>query len=62
VSFKKLFDKSELDPPAPGKICTLHWFSRHFYDELVKERVMACWVALSRLEDLPVLITVRNAG
>jgi hypothetical protein len=38
-----------------------HFYSRRFYQERVKPRVTARWAALSRLENPPKEITVRNA-
>ncbi|KAJ6512874.1 hypothetical protein C8R45DRAFT_1087981 [Mycena sanguinolenta] len=60
-TFKQLFDKRELEPPAPVKSRVLHFYSCHFYEERIKPRVMTCWVALSRLSNAPMLITVHNA-
>ncbi|KAJ7773604.1 hypothetical protein DFH07DRAFT_952651 [Mycena maculata] len=66
TSFKKLFDKKELDPPAPVKPRVLHWYSRKFYDERIKPRVVACWNAVQRAPKPPppakplALIQVRN--
>ncbi|KAJ7504116.1 hypothetical protein B0H11DRAFT_2221563 [Mycena galericulata] len=63
VSFKALFDKPELDPPAPVKPRTLHFYSRRFYHARIKSRVTARWAAvqLLGLEKPPKEITVRNA-
>ncbi|KAJ7264970.1 hypothetical protein B0H12DRAFT_1230603 [Mycena haematopus] len=60
-TFKQLFDKTELEPPAPVKSRTLHFYSRHFYAERIKPRVVTRWAALSRLSNPPPLINVRNA-
>ncbi|KAJ6458522.1 hypothetical protein C8R45DRAFT_1110053 [Mycena sanguinolenta] len=60
-TFKQLFDKTELEPPAPVKSRVLHFYSRHFYDDRIKLRVLTRWAALSRLSKPPALITVRNA-
>jgi hypothetical protein len=61
VSFKTLFDKPELEPPAPVKPCILHFYSHRYYQTHVKERVTARWTAMSQLPDPPKEITVRNA-
>ncbi|KAJ7707028.1 hypothetical protein B0H14DRAFT_3525879 [Mycena olivaceomarginata] len=61
VSFKTLFDKPELNPPAPAKPRVIHFYSRRFYHERVKDRVTAHWAALGHLENRPKEITVRNA-
>jgi hypothetical protein len=61
VSFKTLFDKPELEPPAPVKPRILHFYSRRYYQTHVKERVTARWTAMSQLPDPPKEITVRNA-
>ncbi|KAJ7469927.1 hypothetical protein B0H11DRAFT_2238069 [Mycena galericulata] len=61
VSFKALFDKPELDPPAPAKPRTIHYYSRRFYHTRVKSRVTARWAASKLLEKPPKEITVRNA-
>ncbi|KAJ7785189.1 hypothetical protein DFH07DRAFT_948268 [Mycena maculata] len=47
MTFKKLFDKPELGPPAPVKPRVLHYYSRRFYDEHIKDRVTARWAAVS---------------
>ncbi|KAJ7446039.1 hypothetical protein B0H11DRAFT_1930380 [Mycena galericulata] len=60
VTFKKLFDQSALEPPAPVKPRTLHYYSRRFYHERVKARVTARWAAVSKLAKPPAMITVRN--
>ncbi|KAJ7127926.1 hypothetical protein C8R44DRAFT_733329 [Mycena epipterygia] len=61
VSFKKLFDKSELEPAAPQKQRYLHYYSSKFYDERIKDRVVARWAAVSRRPNHPAMVTVRNA-
>ncbi|KAJ7354690.1 hypothetical protein DFH08DRAFT_804560 [Mycena albidolilacea] len=61
VMFRQIFDKPELDPPAPVKVCTLHYFSRHFYHEKIKPRVLTRWAAVSCTANLLVLVTVCNA-
>ncbi|KAJ7042733.1 hypothetical protein C8F04DRAFT_1251547 [Mycena alexandri] len=60
VAFTKLFDKPELEPPAPVKMRTLYYYSRKFYTERVKPRVAARWQALSRLPNPPKMITLRT--
>ncbi|KAF7370119.1 hypothetical protein MSAN_00642100 [Mycena sanguinolenta] len=50
-TFKQLFDRTELEPPAPVKSRVLHFYSRHFYDERIKPRVLTRWAALSRLPE-----------
>lgn len=60
VSFKKLFDKAELDPPAPVKPRILHFYSRRFYHERVKGRVTARWQTASQLSSPPKVIALRN--
>ncbi|KAJ7033113.1 hypothetical protein C8F04DRAFT_1184373 [Mycena alexandri] len=60
IPFTTLFDKPELEPPAPVKKRVLHYYSRHFYAERVKARVAARWAVLSRRENPPKMITVRN--
>ncbi|KAF7330700.1 hypothetical protein MSAN_02448100 [Mycena sanguinolenta] len=59
-TFKQLFDKTELEPPAPVKPRVLHFYSRRFYDERIKSRVETRWAAVSRLPNPPALVTVRN--
>ncbi|KAJ7782427.1 hypothetical protein DFH07DRAFT_949231 [Mycena maculata] len=49
LSFRKLFDKKELDPPAPIKAQTPHYYSRHFYHDHIKKCVEARWQAVSHL-------------
>ncbi|KAJ7843280.1 hypothetical protein B0H13DRAFT_1909423 [Mycena leptocephala] len=61
VTFKTVFDKTALEPPRPAKLRVLHYFSRKFYDELIKNEVTTCYAALSRLPNPPAVITVRNA-
>jgi hypothetical protein len=39
----------------------IHFYSRRFYHERVKDRVTAHWAALVHLENRPKEITVRNA-
>jgi hypothetical protein len=60
VSFKALFDKPELDPPAPKKLRVVHFYSRRFYQERIKDRVTARWAAVSKLANPPKEITIRN--
>ncbi|KAJ7765184.1 hypothetical protein B0H16DRAFT_1717735 [Mycena metata] len=59
LTFTKLFDKTELDPPAPVKMRTLHFYSRNFYTERVVPRVATRWQALQHLPNPPKIITVR---
>ncbi|KAJ7678417.1 hypothetical protein B0H14DRAFT_3536479 [Mycena olivaceomarginata] len=47
-------------PPAPKKLRIVHFYSRRFYHERVKDRVTARWAALSKLPNPPKEITVRN--
>ncbi|KAK6992520.1 hypothetical protein R3P38DRAFT_3225587 [Favolaschia claudopus] len=61
TSFKTVFDKPELAPPAPVKPRILWFYSHRFYNERVKDHVTARWAAVSRLPDAPKEITVRNA-
>ncbi|KAJ7863655.1 hypothetical protein B0H14DRAFT_2574824 [Mycena olivaceomarginata] len=62
TSFKALFNKPELETrPRPVKPRIFHFYSRRFYQERVKPRVTARWAALSRLENPPKEITMRNA-
>ncbi|KAJ7838422.1 hypothetical protein B0H13DRAFT_2367447 [Mycena leptocephala] len=61
VTFKTVFDKTALEPPRPAKLRVLHYFSRKFYDELIKDVVTTCYATLSRLPNPPAVITVRNA-
>ncbi|KAJ7851697.1 hypothetical protein B0H13DRAFT_1904987 [Mycena leptocephala] len=61
VTFKTVFDKTALEPPRPAKLRVLHYFSRKFYDELIKNEVTTRYAALSRLPNPPAVITVRNA-
>ncbi|KAJ7038447.1 hypothetical protein C8F04DRAFT_1256031 [Mycena alexandri] len=56
----KLFDKPELEPPAPVKPRVLHYYSRNFYETRVKSRVKTRWAALLRLDNPPKPVTVRN--
>ncbi|KAF8168601.1 hypothetical protein K438DRAFT_1983743 [Mycena galopus ATCC 62051] len=60
VTFKTLFDKRELDPPAPVKPRILHFYSRRFYRERIRDRVFARWAAISKRDNPPKEITVRN--
>jgi hypothetical protein len=60
VNFKMLFNKPELDPPAPKKLRIVHFYSRCFYHEHVKDCVTVRWAALSKLPNPPKEITVRN--
>ncbi|KAJ7823359.1 hypothetical protein B0H13DRAFT_1919665 [Mycena leptocephala] len=60
VTFTQVFDNSGMDPPAPVKPRVLHWYSRHFWHERVKERFNARWAAVSRRQNPPALITVWN--
>jgi hypothetical protein len=60
VSFKALFDKPELDPPTSKKLRVVHFYSRRFYHERIKDRVTAHWAAVSKLPNPPKEITVRN--
>ncbi|KAJ7511021.1 hypothetical protein B0H11DRAFT_1900353 [Mycena galericulata] len=60
VTFKTLFNQSALEPPAPVKARTLHYYSRHFYHERVKPMVTARWAAVSKLPKPPKMITVRT--
>jgi hypothetical protein len=61
VTFKTVFDKTALEPPRPTKLRVLHYFSRKFHDELIKDEVTKRYAALSRLPNPPAVITVRNA-
>ncbi|KAJ7456315.1 hypothetical protein B0H11DRAFT_2244232 [Mycena galericulata] len=60
LGFKELFNKPALNPPAPVKPRVLHFYSRRFYGERIKDRVTARWAAVSRLPNPPQPITVRN--
>ncbi|KAJ7429451.1 hypothetical protein B0H11DRAFT_2265630 [Mycena galericulata] len=62
VTFKVLFDKPALEPPAPVKPRTLHYYSRKFYDERIKPLFTARWGTVSRRPDPPAVIKVRNAA
>ncbi|KAJ6557768.1 hypothetical protein B0H19DRAFT_1070382 [Mycena capillaripes] len=60
VSFRKIFNKPELDPPAPVKTCILHYYSRHFYKEHIKSCFATRWATASRLPEPPAIVTLRN--
>ncbi|KAJ7028784.1 hypothetical protein C8F04DRAFT_1265536 [Mycena alexandri] len=60
IPFTKLFDRAELEPPVPVKTRVLHYYSHHFYAERVRPQVAARWAAMSRRENPPKMITVRN--
>ncbi|KAJ6590097.1 hypothetical protein DFH09DRAFT_1307546 [Mycena vulgaris] len=60
-TFKKLFDKPHLDPPAPVRARTLHFYSRRYYAERIKTRFDARWAAVSKLAKHQAAITVHNA-
>ncbi|KAJ7718491.1 hypothetical protein DFH07DRAFT_973279 [Mycena maculata] len=53
LTFKELFNKKELEPPAPVKPRILHYYSCKFYTERIKPRVVACWNAVSRTKPVP---------
>ncbi|KAK7050136.1 hypothetical protein R3P38DRAFT_3173198 [Favolaschia claudopus] len=59
-SFKRLFDKKELEPPPPVKARILNYYSHHFYAERIKPRVVSRLAALSRMDNPPAVIKVRN--
>ncbi|KAJ7446062.1 hypothetical protein FB451DRAFT_1412422 [Mycena latifolia] len=60
VTFKQLFNKPELELPAPVKPRELHYYSRRFYTERIKDRVAARWGAVSRRPNPPAIIKIRN--
>ncbi|KAJ7148605.1 hypothetical protein C8R46DRAFT_1231121 [Mycena filopes] len=64
VNFKTLFNKPELEPPAPVKPRLTDYYSRHFYTERVKPRFSTRWAALTRGlssgQRMPAPVTVRN--
>ncbi|KAK7057359.1 hypothetical protein R3P38DRAFT_2759626 [Favolaschia claudopus] len=61
AGFKQIFDKKEMEPPAPVKPRVLAFYSHHFYHERIEPRVKVRWAAASRLDKPPALITLRNA-
>ncbi|KAF8157758.1 hypothetical protein K438DRAFT_1986374 [Mycena galopus ATCC 62051] len=61
VTFRKLFDKPELDPPVPVKQRVLHFYSNNFYHEHIKARVVTRWAAVSRQLHPPALVPVWSA-
>ncbi|KAJ7641077.1 hypothetical protein FB45DRAFT_1021853 [Roridomyces roridus] len=60
-TFKKLFDKPELGPTAPTKQRVLDYYSNKFYHTRIKDRVIARWAAVSKLENPPHILIVRKA-
>jgi hypothetical protein len=58
--FKKMFDKVELDPPAPTRPCAPHFYSTHYYAKQIKPRFNAKWAAVLKLAQPPPKITVQN--
>ncbi|KAJ7176399.1 hypothetical protein C8R43DRAFT_943184 [Mycena crocata] len=60
VTFKKLFNAPEMEPPAPVKPRVLHYYSRRFYNERVSGRVAARWAVVARQRNAPAILTVRN--
>ncbi|KAJ7431151.1 hypothetical protein B0H11DRAFT_1942046 [Mycena galericulata] len=60
VTFRQLFDKPALEPPAPVKPRVLHYYSRRFYNQRVKPLVTARWAAVSLLPNPPFPINVRK--
>ncbi|KAJ6463764.1 hypothetical protein C8R47DRAFT_1079759 [Mycena vitilis] len=61
VTFREVFDKPELDPPAPVKARTINFYSRRYYHERVAPTVTARWEAAKRLPNPPKLVTLRGA-
>ncbi|KAF8166426.1 hypothetical protein K438DRAFT_1775110 [Mycena galopus ATCC 62051] len=61
-TFRQLFDKRELDPPAPVRPRILHFYSNHFYHERIKPCGVARWQALLRQTHSkpPVLVQVQT--
>lgn len=59
-SFKQLFDKPELEPPAPTRPRVIHFYSRRYYEARIKSRFEARWAAASKLSKPPAQITVHN--
>ncbi|KAJ7464941.1 hypothetical protein B0H11DRAFT_2240370 [Mycena galericulata] len=53
LTFKQLFDKPALEPPAPIKPRVLHYYSRKFYDERIKDKVARRWAQVSHLPVRP---------
>ncbi|KAJ7429265.1 hypothetical protein B0H11DRAFT_1945400 [Mycena galericulata] len=53
LTFKQLFDKPALEPPAPIKPRVLHYYSRKFYDERIKDKVAKRWAEVSHLPVRP---------
>ncbi|KAJ7088020.1 hypothetical protein B0H15DRAFT_801079 [Mycena belliarum] len=60
VSFKTLFDKPELDPPAPTRARAQHFYSRRYYEERIKPRFEARWAVVSKQPNPPAAIVVQN--
>ncbi|KAJ6593076.1 hypothetical protein B0H19DRAFT_1245892 [Mycena capillaripes] len=60
LSFREVFDKPELNPEPPVKTHLLHYYSHHFYDERIKPRFVARWAVMSRLEEPPAAVYLRN--
>ncbi|KAK7052712.1 hypothetical protein R3P38DRAFT_2763051 [Favolaschia claudopus] len=60
TSFKKVFDKPELDPPAPVKPRLINHYTHRFYNQRIKAHVEARWAVESRRPDPPKLIVFRN--
>jgi hypothetical protein len=60
TTFKKMFDKAELDPPAPTRPRAPHFYSTRYYAERIKPRFNAKWAAVLKLAQPPAKITVQN--
>jgi hypothetical protein len=64
VTFRQLFDRKELDPPAPVRARIHNFYSARFYEERIKRRFEAKWAAQMSLhrpgQKLPAKITVQN--
>ncbi|KAJ6522918.1 hypothetical protein DFH09DRAFT_1330284 [Mycena vulgaris] len=60
MSFKELFNKVELAPPVPVKSRVIHFYSRRFYQEGIKDHVAARWAVASRRPNPPTMIRLVN--
>ncbi|KAJ7164841.1 hypothetical protein C8R43DRAFT_1122721 [Mycena crocata] len=60
LTFRKMFDKEELNPPQPVKAREVHFYSRRFFKERVKWRVDARLAAMPNGADKKKIIAVTN--
>ncbi|KAJ7715050.1 hypothetical protein B0H16DRAFT_1477680 [Mycena metata] len=61
TNFKAVFNQESLDPPAPVRPRITEFYPRRCYQERIKPRFEARWAVISKQEQPPAAVTVRNA-